>query len=198
MEKDSRGFVVVIDDETEMQSLLSDHLTMEGFTVQCFNDGGAALKFLNSEDPSAAQVDLVISDLRMPDVDGLSLLRNFKPKHPDVPVILMTAFASVESAVEDLRKGAFDYITKPFKLAEMTHAVERAILYGRLQRQNKSLTKEVKKTWALSEIIGKSLPMKGVFELIERIASSSSNILVTGESGTGKEVVAKAIHRQST
>ncbi|MGZ3722899.1 MAG: sigma-54-dependent transcriptional regulator, partial [Bdellovibrionales bacterium] len=196
-DKNSRGFVVVIDDEPEMRSLLVDHLVMENYKVRDFADGGEALKFLNSDAPEASQVELVLTDLRMPEVDGLSLLRNFKPKHPDVPVILMTAYASVESAVEGLRKGAFDYVTKPFKLAEMSHAIERAIIFGRLQRANKSLTKEVRKTWKVNEIIGKSLPLQNIFEMIERVAGSTTNILITGESGTGKEVVAKAIHQSS-
>lgn len=198
MDKESRGFVVVIDDDPEIRSLLTDQLALDGYSFKCFSDGGEGLRFLNGDSPQAEQVELVITDLRMPDVDGLSLLRNFKPRHPDVPVILMTAYASVESAVEGLRKGAFDYITKPFKLVEMSHAVDRAVMYGRLQRQNKSLAKEVKKSWALNEIIGKSLPMKGVFDLISRVAPSNSNVLITGESGTGKEVVAKAIHQQSS
>lgn len=197
MDKESRGFVVVVDDEPELRSMLVDHLNAEGYHTRAFADGNEALAFLNADTAESGNVELVITDLRMPDVDGLSLLRNYKPKHPDVPVILMTAFASVESAVEGLRKGAFDYITKPFKLTEMSHALERAILFGRLQRQNRSLTKEVRKTWRLNEIIGKSLPMKTIFDLVDRVSSSTSNILITGESGTGKEVVAKAIHNHS-
>lgn len=197
MEKESRGFIVVVDDEPELRSLLLDQLTLEGYYVKSYADGGEALAFLNSDSPEAELVELVISDLRMPDVDGLSLLRNYKPKHPDIPIILMTAYASVESAVEGLRKGAFDYLTKPFKLAEMSHAIERAVIFGRLQRQNKTLTKEVRKQWSMNDIIGKSLPMKNIFDLIERVAPSTSNVLITGESGTGKEVVAKAIHQLS-
>jgi DNA-binding NtrC family response regulator len=197
MNKESRGFVVVIDDEPEMRSMLQDQLSIEGYLVRSFSDGGEALRFLVGEDPLAEQVELVVTDLRMPEVDGLSFLRNFKPKRPDVPVIIMTAYASVESAVEGLRKGAFDYITKPFKLAELSHSVERAVLFGRLQRQNKVLTKEVKKTWALNDIIGKSVAMRQVFDLVERVAPSTSSVLVTGESGTGKEVIAKAIHQRS-
>ncbi len=162
-----------------------------------FSDGHEALAFLNGGSPEAAEIELVLTDLRMPEVDGLSLLRNFKPKHPDVPVILMTAYASVESAVEGLRKGAFDYLTKPFKLAEMSHAVERAILFGRLQRENASLSKEVKAKWTVRNIVGKSPALREVFELIERLAPSTSSVLITGESGTGKEVIARAIHESS-
>lgn len=197
MDKNSQGYVVVTDDDPQMRSMLVDHLKMENYHVKEFADGAEALAFLNGKDPEASQVELVITDLRMPDVDGLSLLRNFKPNHPEVPVVLMTAFATVETAVEGLRKGAFDYITKPFKLVEMSHVVSRAILFGRLQRQNKSLSKEVRKTWSLNEIIGKSQNMKNIFDLIERVSQATSNILVTGESGTGKEVVAKAIHSHS-
>ena len=197
MEKGNRGNIVVIDDDPEMRSMLVDQLEMEGYKVSKYSDGREALAFLNGSKPDSELVELVITDLRMPDVDGLSLLRNFKPKHPDVPVIIMTAFATVESAVEGLRKGAFDYLTKPFKLAEMSHAVERAIMFGRLQRENKSLSKEIKKTWALNEIVGKSAPMQEIFDLVERVASSISSVLITGESGTGKEVIAKAIHQRS-
>ncbi|MGE4131119.1 MAG: sigma-54-dependent transcriptional regulator [Bdellovibrionales bacterium] len=197
MDPNSRGLVVVVDDEPEMRSMLVDHLLMEGYEVKSYEDGRQALSFLNGQDPDASRVDLVITDLRMPEVDGISLLRNFKPKHPDVPVILMTAFASVDTAVEGLRKGAFDYITKPFRLIEMGHTIDRAVIFGRMKRQNQSLVKEVSRTWSLNEVIGKSQPMREIFDLIERVASSTSNVLITGESGTGKEVIAKAIHRQS-
>lgn len=197
MQKAHRGFVAVIDDDPEMRSMLVDHLELEEFRVRSFSDGKEALVFLNGSSTEASQIELVISDLRMPDIDGLSLLRNFKPQHPDVPVILMTAYASLESAVEGLRKGAFDYMTKPFKLAEMSHAVERAIMFGRLQRENRSLTREVKKSWSLNEIIGKSQAMREIFELVGRVAPSTSSVLITGESGTGKEIIAKAIHHAS-
>ncbi len=191
------GQIVVIDDDPEMRSMCVDQLEMDGYRVRHFADGREALVFLNGGTPEADQVELVLTDLRMPDVDGLSLLRHFKPKHPDVPVILMTAYASVESAVEGLRKGAFDYLTKPFKLAEMSHAVERAVMFGRLKRENLSLSKEVKGKWTVREIVGKSPALREVFDLIERLAPSNSSVLVTGESGTGKEVIARAIHQSS-
>lgn len=197
MQQNERGNVVVIDDDPEMRSMCVDQLTMDGYNVREFSDGREALAFLNGGAPEASGVELVLTDLRMPEVDGLSLLRNFRPKHPDVPVILMTAYASVESAVEGLRKGAFDYLTKPFKLTEMSHAVERAVLFGRLQRENKSLAKEVKGKWSLKEIIGKSPAIREIFGIVEQIAESSSSVLITGESGTGKEVIARAIHQQS-
>lgn len=198
MNENHRGNVVVIDDDPEMRSLCVDQLQMEGYHVRAFADGREALAFLNGNNPEATAIELVLTDLRMPEVDGLSFLRNFRPKHPEVPVILMTAYASIESAVEGLRKGAFDYLTKPFKLTEMSHSVERAIIFGRLQRENRSLSKEVKGKWSMNDIVGKSPALREIFDLVERLATSNSSVLITGESGTGKEVIARSIHQRST
>ncbi len=197
MDKNSRGFLVIIDDDPEIRSMLQDHFVQEGFFVKAFEDGKLAMEFLCGSSPEAQLVDLVITDIRMPEIDGITVLRNYKAHHPMTPVIMITAHASVESAIEGLRKGAFDYITKPFKLNEITFTAERAVTFGRLQRQNLALSKEVKKSWSLSEVIGKSSAMRSIFDLIERIAPANSNVLITGESGTGKEVVAKAIHNRS-
>ncbi len=197
-QKNTQGLVVVIDDDPQMRSLLVDHLELLNYQVQSFDDGLAAMKFLLGNDPLSSQIDLIITDLRMPEVDGLSVLRQIRPQRPHIPVIIMTAHASVESAIEGLRKGAFDYIVKPFKLAEITYSIERAISFGRLQRQNKTLATELKKNWSKSDIIGKSTAMQTVFEMIERVAPAQSNVLITGESGSGKEIVAKALHNQST
>lgn len=197
MEKTSQGFVVVIDDDPQMRSLLVDHLELSNYHIKPFSDGLQAMQFLKSSDPEASQVELVLTDLRMPEMDGISVLRQLKPLRPHLPVIIMTAHASVESAIEGLRKGAFDYILKPFKLSEISYVIEKAISYGRLQRQNKTLASELKKTWNRNEIIGKSAAMQTIFDLIERVAPAQSNVLITGESGSGKEVVAKALHNQS-
>lgn len=197
MEQNSQGFVIIIDDDPQMRSLLIDHLELNNYTVKSFDDGLHAMKFLLGHDVEALQVDLVITDLRMPEVDGLSVLRQLRPQKPDLPIIIMTAHASVESAIEGLRKGAFDYIIKPFKLAEITHVVERAVTFGRLKKQNKTLASELKRSWSKNEIVGKSPAIQTIFDMIERVAPAQSNILITGESGTGKEVVAKAIHNLS-
>lgn len=197
MKKTSQGFVVVIDDDPQMRSLLVDHLELSDYHVKSFSDGLEAMRFLMSAESEAQQVELVLTDLRMPEMDGLSVLRQLKPVRPHLPIVIMTAHASVETAIEGLRKGAFDYFIKPFKLSEISHVVEKAISYGRLQRQNKTLASELKKTWNRSEMIGKSSAMQTIFDLIERVASAQSNILITGESGSGKEVVAKAIHNLS-
>jgi two-component system response regulator HydG len=197
IDKNAKGFIVVIDDDPEMRALLVDHLHMEGYYVLPFSDGKEAMAFLMGPSLEAQQVELVITDLRMPEVDGMAVLRQYRPTHPQVPVIIMTAHASLESAVEGLRRGAFDYMIKPFKLAEITMVIERAIHFGRLQRQNKVLSAEVKKTWNFNEIVGKSPQMKSVFDLIDRVAPAASSVLITGECGTGKEVVARAIHSRS-
>ncbi len=197
MKKMSQGFVVVIDDDPQMRSLLVDHLELTEYHVKPFADGLEAMQFLMGNSPEAQQVELVLTDLRMPEMDGLSVLHQLKPLRPLLPVIIMTAHASIETAVEGLRKGAFDYITKPFKLAEISHVIERALSYGRLQRQNKTLASELKRNWSRNDIIGKSSAMQSIFDLIERVAPAQSSILITGESGSGKEVVAKAIHARS-
>lgn len=197
MKKTSQGFVTVIEDDPQMRSLLVDHLELSDYHVKAFSDGLEAMKFLMSSDLEAQQVELVLTDLRMPEMDGISVLRQLKPLRPCLPIVIMTAHATVETAVEGLRKGAFDYLTKPFKLSEISHLVEKALSYGRLQRQNKTLSSELKKTWNRNEIIGKSAAMQTIFDLIERVAPAQSNILITGESGSGKEVVAKSIHNLS-
>ncbi|MBC7467031.1 MAG: sigma-54-dependent Fis family transcriptional regulator [Bdellovibrio sp.] len=197
MEKMSQGFVVVIDDDPQMRSLLVDHLTSEKYHLKSFGDGLEAMAFLLGSDPESAQVELVLTDLRMPEMDGIDVLKQLKHARPTVPVLIVTAHATVETAIEGLRKGAFDYILKPFKLSEISHSIEQAISFGRLQRQNKTLTSELKKTWSKNEIIGKSAALQTIFDLIDRVAPAQSNVLITGESGTGKEVIAKAIHHAS-
>ncbi|MFN8846540.1 MAG: sigma-54-dependent transcriptional regulator [Bdellovibrionales bacterium] len=193
----SFGSVVVVDDDPEMRSLVRDHLVRSGFQVRDFGSSLEAAKYLSSGGLDSLGTELVITDLRMPDLDGLDLLQQIRRLPNPMPVIIMTAFASVDSAIEGLRKGAFDYITKPFKLGELTLTIERAVHFHRLKVQNKSLAAEVKKTWGFHDMVGKSAPMKSIFDLIERVAPATSNILVTGESGTGKEVVARAIHNRS-
>lgn len=197
MKKTSQGFIVVIDDDPQMRSLIVDHLELSEYHVRAFEDGLEAMQFLMGSSAESLQVELVLTDLRMPEMDGLTVLKQLKPQRPDLPVIIMTAHATVETAVEGLRKGAFDYFTKPFKLAEISHVIEKALTYGRLQRQNKTLASELKKTWNKNEIIGKSSAMQSIFDIIERVAPAQSNVLITGESGSGKEVVAKAIHNLS-
>ncbi len=193
----SLGSVVVIDDDPEMRSLVSDHLKRQGYQVKDFSGGQDALKYLSSNGLDALGTELVISDLRMPEIDGLDLLQHVKRLPTQIPVIIMTAFATVDTAIEGLRRGVFDYITKPFKLTELNITVERALHFHRLKAQNLALTSTVYKSWNRQNIIGKSLAMQNIFDLIERVGPANTNILITGESGTGKEVIARALHNQS-
>jgi two-component system response regulator HydG len=133
----------------------------------------------------------------MPDMNGIEVIRRVKSCHPETPIIVMTAFGSIESAVDAMRKGAFDYLTKPFKLSELNLIVNRAIEMGRLAKENVLLRAEVKKGFSKGLITGKSKPMKDLISLIERISTANSSVLITGESGTGKEVVARTLHQLS-
>jgi DNA-binding NtrC family response regulator len=193
----SLGSIVVIDDDTEMRSMVYDHLKRQGYQVKSFGSSPEAVKYLSSQDLEALGTELILTDLRMPELDGLDVLQQMRRLQTQIPVIIMTAFATVDTAVEGLRRGAFDYITKPFKLAELTLTVERALAFYRLKVQNQTLTTEVKKTWNKQSIVGRSSAMQAILDLVERAGPSSSNVLITGESGTGKEVVARALHQMS-
>ncbi|MGZ3768847.1 MAG: sigma-54-dependent transcriptional regulator [Bdellovibrio sp.] len=186
--------LVVIDDDQEMRSMVEDHLKSLGYSVVGFSKPEVALSELLSGNLTPLAV---ITDLQMPELSGVDVVKRLKPKFPDLPIIVMTAFGSIESAVDAMRKGAFDYITKPFKLSELTMTIDRAVQMARLSNENKVLRQEIKKEYTRGNLLGKSKPMKELYELIERVAPAMSNILISGESGTGKEVVARTIHTMS-
>lgn len=193
----SKGRIVVVDDDKEMRSLLTDYLQGEGYEVVSFPLATEALQALGPAGnlaPESCDVDALISDIKMPQMDGLEFAAKLQVLRPEIPVILITAFGSIETAVEAMRRGAFHYVVKPFKLAEMGVNVERAVEHRKLQRDNTALRQQVKKSWALGNVIGKSNAMKEIYELVSRVSQATANILVTGESGTGKEMVARAIH----
>jgi DNA-binding NtrC family response regulator len=145
----------------------------------------------------SGEFDLLITDLRLPDQDGLSIIRSIKAAGLDLPVILMTSFSSLDTAIEALRCGALDYIIKPFSNDDFLHAVERALDERRIRRENALLKRSLKKAFASNRIIGKSAGIRRVFELVVKVAASDANVLIQGESGTGKELVAQAIHYAS-
>lgn len=192
------GSLVVVDDDPEMRSMVTEHLKRQGYQVKDFGSSLEAVKYLSSSGLDAVGTELLLTDLRMPDLDGLDLLQQIRRLPNQFPVIIMTAFATVDTAVEGLRRGAFDYITKPFKLNELTLTVERALAFYRLKVQNQALTTAVHKSWNKQNIVGKSSAIQNIFDLIERVGPASTNVLITGESGTGKEVVARALHNQSS
>lgn len=194
---ESSGSVVVVDDDPEMRSMVVDHLKRQGYQVKDFEKSTEAVKYLSSGGIDSLGTELLLTDLRMPEIDGLDLLQQVRRLPVQFPVIIMTAFATVDTAVEGLRRGAFDYLTKPFKLNELSLTVERALSYYRLKVQNQALSAEVRRSWSFQEIVGKSPAMRSIFDLIERVSTANSNVLITGESGTGKEVVARSIHTRS-
>ncbi len=184
--------VLVVDDERSMRALLDIVLRREGYEVVLADDGRSAIEVLQ-----ARAVDLVISDIKMPDVSGVEVLRAAKQADPDLPVVMITAFASTDTAVEAMRLGACDYLSKPFDVDELKLKVREKLEGGRLRRENLLLKRALGTTHAFSNIIGRSDAMQAIFRLIETIAPTPSTVLITGESGTGKDLVARAIHFNS-
>ena len=182
--------ILVVDDEQSMLEFLEYVLKKEGYDVISVQESPKALELL-SEKPG---FDLVISDLRMPDLDGLGLLKVSREIDPDVPFIFMTAYASSDTAIEALKLGAFDYITKPFQVEELTNLIKNALLARNLRNQVRVLERQRIEE---DEMIGTSPAMLEIYKLIGTIAPTDTTILITGESGTGKELVARAIHQAS-
>ncbi|HSN53381.1 MAG TPA: sigma-54 dependent transcriptional regulator [Candidatus Sulfomarinibacteraceae bacterium] len=183
------GSVLVIDDEPVLQDVLGTLLRGAGFDVHGATSAAAGLELLHDE-----EFDVVLLDLMLPDRPGLELLPEIKTHDPQLPVVVITAYSSVESAIEAMRLGAFHYVPKPFKNEEVLHLVRRAAERRRLQVENLLLRSRLE---GMGEIVGTSRRMQEVFELVRRAAPARSNILITGESGTGKELVARAVHRLS-
>jgi DNA-binding NtrC family response regulator len=172
-----------------MCGVLSDVLTEEGFSVLAMNESLEALKILKKE-----EFDVIITDLKMKGLKGLDLLGEANKVASLTPVIIITAFGTIESAIKAMKMGAYDYITKPFQIDEIILAVRKALENRLLKKEVLRLKKEVESRYDFHHLIGRSPSMQRVYDLIERISDSSSNVLITGESGTGKELVSKAIH----
>jgi two-component system response regulator PilR (NtrC family) len=181
--------VLVVDDEKSMRDLLAITLEKQHFEVTVADGGQTAIATLRRE-----PFDVVITDLRMPTADGLQVLRAAKETSPESVVIVITAVGSTETAVEAMKLGAYDYITKTFKLDEINHIIRRALERKRLRDENLYLRKQLETQHRFDNIVGKSARMGEVFDTIRKIADSPSTAMVTGESGTGKELVARAIH----
>jgi DNA-binding NtrC family response regulator len=184
--------ILVIDDEEIMQDVLSELLLEEGYEVHCAGSGEEGLDLFSTN-----TYDLVICDVMLPGDSGLKILDRIKRLNPDQPVLMITAFASVENAIEAMKKGAEEYITKPFKNDEVILQVKRAIEKLRLTEENRNLRQTLRDRYGFDNIIGKNQKMMEIFDLITLVAPTRSTILVIGESGTGKELVAKAIHAHS-
>jgi DNA-binding NtrC family response regulator len=181
--------ILVVDDDPEMGRLLSDFLQGEGFSVLTLEDSLQASRVLQGE-----EFDVMVTDLRMKGLKGLDLLDEAKKVAPLTPVIIITAFGTIESAIQSMKRGAYDYITKPFQMDEMVLTIKKALENRLLKKEVRRLKKEVEDRYHFQQLIGKSPSMQKIFDLIERIRDSSHNVLITGESGTGKDLVARAIH----
>src|SRR3990170_5447502 len=181
--------ILVVDDDEVACHLLREILAEEGYEVEIVRSGQEAVK-----KGEAAFYDLVITDLKMQDLDGLEVLKCYKQMSPETLVIMITAFGSIESAIEAMNAGAFDYISKPFRESEIKIVVKRAILQKRFQKENEQYHKEFTRTYGLDQIIGRSRPMMEIYKTVAMVISTRSTVLIQGESGTGKELIAKAIH----
>ena len=181
--------VLVVDDDLEMCGMLFDVLKEEGFSVITTGDSLEAAKILKKE-----EFDVIVTDLKMKGLKGLDLLEEANKVAPMTPVIIITAFGTIESAIKAIKMGAYDYITKPFQMDEIVLTVKKALENRLLKKEVIRLRKEVESRYDFHHLIGKSPSMQKIYDLIERISDTSSNVLITGESGTGKELVAKAIH----
>ncbi|MEE9220998.1 MAG: sigma-54 dependent transcriptional regulator [candidate division NC10 bacterium] len=184
--------ILVVDDEEDMLENCSRILDRLGYEPLLESDGGKGVVRFEQEHPM-----VTLTDLRMPGMDGLEVLRTIRRIDPDALVILFTAFATVETAVEAVKEGAFDYIPKPFSADQLQLVIERALTQRRLLEENRRLREQLTETYRFENIVGRSRPMAQVFDLIKKVAASEANILVVGESGTGKELIARCIHANS-
>ncbi|HIC90825.1 MAG TPA: sigma-54-dependent Fis family transcriptional regulator [Syntrophaceae bacterium] len=184
--------VLVVDDEKNYLLVLDALLSEEGYEVITAESGMEALQILKE-----AELDLVVTDLKMPKMNGIELLEHIKESNPDLPVIMMTAYGTIDTAIEAMKKGAYDYITKPFQNEELKLNIRKAIDAYHLLRENRQLNQALRRRFRFDNIVGKSKPMLKIFELIEKVAATKAAVLITGETGTGKELIAKAIHYNS-
>ncbi len=181
--------ILVVDDEESIREFLEIMLKKEGYEPTCVEDGKVALETIKKK-----SFDLVISDLQMPNMTGIELLRKVREQDSEMIFMMITAFGTTETAVEAMKLGAYDYITKPFKIDEVRINIANALRSRNLEFENRTLKKELEKEYSFQNLVGNSEAMHRIFELIRRVSQTPTNVLITGESGTGKEMIAKAIH----
>jgi two-component system NtrC family response regulator len=184
--------VLIVDDEKNYRLVLEALLAPEGYEIVTATNGADALQMVTEGD-----IDLVVTDMKMPGMTGMELLESSKKVKPDIPVVMMTAFGTIEMAVEAMKKQAFDYITKPFQNEQLKLTVKKALENYRLVKENRMLSRALSDRFRFDNIIGKSKPMRRVFDLISKVAQTKASVLISGPSGTGKELIAKAIHYNS-
>jgi two-component system response regulator HydG len=184
--------VLVVDDKLDMADTIADGLRDRGWEATALASSREAIDLLASDD-----VEALVTDLRMPEVDGLALLNASRRTHPLRPVIIMTAYGDVESAIESIRRGAYHYLLKPFKLDELVLFLERALDERNVRLEARVLRAALAERFSLGKMVGKSAAMQVVYDLIERVKNANAPVLVVGETGTGKGLVARAIHTES-
>ena len=184
--------ILIVDDDAAHRKMLTAVLSNEGYDVYEAADGKKAVSAIDE-----SFYDLIIMDIKMKEMDGIEALKQIKQLSPQIPIVMMTAFSSVDTAVDALKSGAFDYLTKPIDIEEVKIIVKKTIKYRRLEQENKYLRERIDDRFDFSEIIGRSPAMKRVFETVSLVAPTQATALITGESGTGKELIANAIHQNS-
>lgn len=188
----NRSNVLVVEDEELMRSILRKLLEDENYRVLTADSAETALEIFTTE-----EIDITLTDIRMAEMDGLELLDQIKAIDSEALVIIMTAYSSVDSAIAALRKGAYDYVTKPFVNEDLLQTVRNALRQRELFRENRNLRRELDSRYSFAEIIGTSAALQAVFRLVEKVSATNASILISGESGTGKELIARAIHHHS-
>jgi len=190
--KNQTPHILVVDDELSMRELLEVMLGKEGYQVSCAESGREAISMIEK-----TNFDLLLCDIRLGDVSGIEVLRASKEHSPDIVVIMISAYASTEAAVEAMNEGAYDFVPKPFDNEELKQTIENALNLKTLEHEKEILDDELKRTLHFDKIIGNSPSMRNIYKLIRQVAKTRTNILITGESGTGKELIANAIHDES-
>jgi len=184
--------VLIVDDQQSILDVLSIMLKREGYEVLTALSGEEALDIVRND-----AIDLAIADLKMIPMDGITVLEGIKEIDPEIVVVMMTAYASIETAIDAMKKGAFEYVIKPFKMDELRLLVQRGLDQRSIVRENRNLKQQIQQKYTFDRLIGSSKPMEELFSLIRKVAPTDSTVLIYGESGTGKELVARAIHYNS-
>ena len=184
--------ILVVDDELSMRELLEVMLSKEGYQVSCADTGRNAISLIEKTD-----FDLLLCDIRLGDMTGIEVLKALRNQNKDTVVIMISAYATTEAAVEAMNEGAYDFVPKPFDNEELKQTINNALKIKTLDHEKKILDDELKRTLYFGKIVGKSPAMRNIYKLIQQVAKTKTNILITGESGTGKELIAKAIHEES-
>src|ERR671918_60133 len=187
-----QGHLLFVDDEPALRSLMAERLAERGFEVEQTDSGERALQLLEQ-----FAFDVVVTDLRMPGIEGTRVIEAALERYPGIVAIVITGYGTVRDAVEAIKRGAADFVAKPFQFDELMHVLQKALEQRRLKSENAYLRSQLEERYKFGGILGKSRPMQALFHMLETVARSNSTILITGETGTGKEVVARAIHHNS-